>query len=77
MGNCEEGRVDKCPSYKCQNYSNLQLCVLPRELRWFQEWFMSLMSWGDNDKRLEHQSGGYMHIISPLDALRMVSSAQC
>ena len=23
-------------------------CILPRELRWFQEWFMSLMSRGNN-----------------------------
>ena len=39
-------------------------CILPRELRWFQEWFMSPMSRGDNDKSLEHQFGGHVRIQS-------------
>ena len=28
-------------------------CILPRELRWFQEWFMSLMSRSNNGQRLD------------------------
>ena len=34
----------------CYCYLLLQQlsCILPRELRWFQEWFMSLMSRGNN-----------------------------
>ena len=33
----------------------------PRELRWFQEWFMCLMSWGNNVQRL--------HLVARICAL--------
>ena len=47
-----EGRVGGCVRSALYVPEWQQLsCILPRELRWFQEWFTSLMSRGNNVKR--------------------------
>ena len=35
-------------------WQQLLSCILPRELKWFQEWFMRLMSRGNNVKRYKN-----------------------
>ena len=39
--------------------------ICTRELTWFQEWFMRLMSRDNNVMCLEHQFGRYVYYISP------------
>ena len=41
-------------SHICAEMAAIELYT-PRELRWFQEWLMRLMSRGNNIMRLEHQ----------------------
>ena len=48
-----EGRVGCCVWLALCAESNWLNCILPRELRWVQEWFMRLMSRGNNVKRCD------------------------
>ena len=60
MGTCED-RVGCCVWLAlCAEMAAIELYT-PRELRWFQEWFMRLMS-RDNNAPWAPKFGGYMYV---------------